>query len=88
MQATPEHALDFNYYMEVCIELAYILYRSWPNWQKTYLKTASLIANSCRCAAIIGGYEKDIIERATQYGRHLGLAFQVSVALSRNESAV
>jgi hexaprenyl-diphosphate synthase len=60
MQATPEHALDFNYYME-----------------KTYLKTASLIANSCRCAALIGGYDKDIVERATLYGRHLGLAFQL-----------
>jgi hypothetical protein len=84
MQATPEHALDFNYYMEVryttrCCSFGCMYLTT---QQKTYLKTASLIANSCRCAALIGGYDKDIVERATLYGRHLGLAFQVSSALT------
>lgn len=45
--------------------------------EKTYLKTASLIAKSCRAAAVLGGCEAEVVEQAYEYGRSVGLAFQV-----------
>jgi hexaprenyl-diphosphate synthase len=45
--------------------------------QKTYLKTASLIALSCRSAAVLGGSDSATAEAAFQYGKNLGLAFQL-----------
>jgi geranylgeranyl pyrophosphate synthase len=45
--------------------------------QKTYLKTAALIAKSVRAAALLGGHPAEVAETAFQYGRHLGIAFQV-----------
>lgn len=45
--------------------------------QKTYLKSASLIAKSCRSAALLGEQSKEVVEAAYQYGRNLGLAFQL-----------
>jgi hexaprenyl-diphosphate synthase len=47
--------------------------------QKTYLKTASLIAKSARAAALLGGCQECDIwqEIAYTYGRNLGMAFQV-----------
>jgi all-trans-nonaprenyl-diphosphate synthase len=45
--------------------------------KKTYLKTGSLICNAARAAAVLSGSEYDLIEAATDYGRHLGIAFQV-----------
>ncbi|ORY79551.1 isoprenoid synthase domain-containing protein [Protomyces lactucae-debilis] len=45
--------------------------------QKTYLKTASLISKSCRAAAILGGASSDAVEAAYEYGKNVGLAFQV-----------
>lgn len=45
--------------------------------KKTYLKTASLLANGCRCAAILGGLPRDMVDRATEYGKNIGLAFQI-----------
>ncbi|KAJ3182489.1 coq1 putative hexaprenyl diphosphate synthase [Gaertneriomyces sp. JEL0708] len=45
--------------------------------EKTYLKTASLIAKSCRAAAVLGGCTEDIAEAAYNYGKSLGLAFQL-----------
>ena len=53
------------------------------NWniylQKTYLKTASLIAKSARAAVILGGCREGEIWKdvAYAYGRNLGIAFQV-----------
>ncbi|KAK9915863.1 hypothetical protein WJX75_005387 [Coccomyxa subellipsoidea] len=44
--------------------------------RKTFHKTASLMANSSKAVAILGGQPKDVSELAWQYGRHLGLAFQ------------
>lgn len=46
--------------------------------QKTYLKTATLIAKSCQATAILGGQQEEIAEIAYQYGRNFGIAFQVS----------
>ena len=45
--------------------------------QKTYLKSASLISKSCRAAAILGGHSSQVVEAAYQYGKNLGLAFQL-----------
>ncbi|ODV87527.1 hypothetical protein CANARDRAFT_174567 [[Candida] arabinofermentans NRRL YB-2248] len=44
---------------------------------KTYLKTASLISKSSRSAAILAGCNEDIIENCYQFGRNLGLCFQI-----------
>lgn len=45
--------------------------------QKTYLKSASLISKSCRAAAILGGSSQEVVEAAYQFGKNLGLAFQL-----------
>lgn len=45
--------------------------------QKTYLKTASLISKSCRAAALLGGADSRTVDAAYEYGRNLGLAFQL-----------
>ena len=53
------------------------------NWniylQKTYLKTASLMAKGARAAVVLGGCKEGEIwkEVAYAYGRNLGIAFQV-----------
>ena len=49
--------------------------------RKTFQKTASLMANSSKAVAILGGQPKDVSELAWQYGRHLGLAFQVCTCM-------
>jgi geranylgeranyl diphosphate synthase type II len=41
-------------------------------------KTASLIATACRMGAIAGGGDDEAIERLGDYGRHVGLAFQIA----------
>jgi all-trans-nonaprenyl-diphosphate synthase len=45
--------------------------------EKTYYKTASLLANSSKAAAVLSDAPEDLAEDLYQYGRHLGLAFQV-----------
>lgn len=44
---------------------------------KTYLKTASLMSKSCRAAAVLSGAQDDIIENCYNFGRNLGLCFQI-----------
>ena len=44
--------------------------------RKTYCKTASLFAKSCKAVAILGGLSEEEVEEAHTYGMHLGLAFQ------------
>lgn len=44
---------------------------------KTYRKTASLIANSAKAVAMLGGADERLSEVAFQYGRNIGLAFQL-----------
>lgn len=44
---------------------------------KSYYKTASLIAASTKGAAIFSGVQNDISEQMYQYGRNLGLSFQI-----------
>jgi all-trans-nonaprenyl-diphosphate synthase len=45
--------------------------------EKTYYKTASLLANSAKAAAVLSETTDDLAEDLYAYGRHLGLAFQV-----------
>ncbi|PKI78650.1 hypothetical protein CRG98_001027 [Punica granatum] len=45
--------------------------------QKTYYKTASLIANSCKAIALLAGHTAEVATLAYDYGRNLGLAFQL-----------
>ncbi|QNI64229.1 solanesyl diphosphate synthase [Synechococcus sp. A15-44] len=45
--------------------------------EKSYCKTASLIANSCRAAGVLSGCPPSQLDSLYQFGRRLGLAFQV-----------
>jgi len=59
----PAEATSFDYYM-----------------RKTYLKTASLLAHSCKGVVLLGGEDatqRRAAELAFDYGKHLGLAFQL-----------
>ncbi|TPP59922.1 Decaprenyl-diphosphate synthase subunit [Fasciola gigantica] len=46
---------------------------------KTYRKTASLIANSCKAAAMLTkpALDSNMIDTVYEFGRHLGMAFQL-----------
>lgn len=44
---------------------------------KTYRKTASLIANTAKAVAMLSGADDRVAEIAFQYGRNIGLAFQL-----------
>ena len=48
--------------------------------RKTFFKTASLMANSCKAVALLGGQSAAVAQLAHDYGRHLGLAFQARAA--------
>ena len=41
------------------------------------MKTASLIANSCEAIAILNNSDPVQIEAARDFGKHIGLAFQI-----------
>ncbi|XP_073299181.1 solanesyl diphosphate synthase 3, chloroplastic/mitochondrial-like isoform X1 [Primulina huaijiensis] len=45
--------------------------------QKTYYKTASLISNSCKAIALLAGQTAETSILAYEYGKNLGLAFQL-----------
>lgn len=45
--------------------------------KKTFYKTGSLTAHSCKASAILGGSSQETAEIAYEYGRHVGLAFQL-----------
>ncbi|XP_043601902.1 all trans-polyprenyl-diphosphate synthase PDSS1 [Bombus pyrosoma] len=44
---------------------------------KTYRKTASLVANSLKAVTMLAGGDEQLVELAFQYGRNIGLAFQL-----------
>jgi len=44
---------------------------------KSYYKTASLIANSAKAAGVLSNLSESTIDDLYHYGRHLGLAFQI-----------
>lgn len=45
--------------------------------EKSYYKTASLMANSAKAAGVLSEVSDTVAENLYQYGRHLGLAFQI-----------
>ncbi|KAF7139086.1 hypothetical protein RHSIM_Rhsim07G0216400 [Rhododendron simsii] len=45
--------------------------------QKTYYKTASLISNSCKAIALLAGQTAEVSTLAYEYGKNVGLAFQL-----------
>lgn len=45
--------------------------------EKTFYKTASLMANSCKAIALLAGQSGAVATLAYDYGRHLGMAFQL-----------
>lgn len=44
---------------------------------KTFFKSASLIANSCRAVAMLAGHTPHVIHAAYRYGEDVGMAFQL-----------
>jgi hexaprenyl-diphosphate synthase len=45
--------------------------------RKNFYKTASLMANSCKSTALLGNYTNEYIQASYQYGKHIGMAFQL-----------
>ncbi|CAM9967883.1 unnamed protein product, partial [Ascophyllum nodosum] len=45
--------------------------------RKNYYKTGSLMANSCKAAAVLGNHEPEVQNVAFEYGKRVGLAFQL-----------
>lgn len=45
--------------------------------KKTFKKTASLLAYSCKAVAVLSGADENLQEVAFQYGRNVGIAFQL-----------
>ncbi|MBW4656164.1 MAG: solanesyl diphosphate synthase [Kaiparowitsia implicata GSE-PSE-MK54-09C] len=45
--------------------------------EKSYYKTASLIANSSKAAGVLSGVSEPVAMNLYNYGRHFGLAFQI-----------
>jgi hexaprenyl-diphosphate synthase len=45
--------------------------------RKNFYKTASLMANSCKSTALLGNYSSEYVQASYQYGKHIGMAFQL-----------
>ena len=45
--------------------------------QKNFYKTGSLMANSCKSAALLGEYPADLVDASYRFGKHVGMAFQL-----------
>jgi hexaprenyl-diphosphate synthase len=45
--------------------------------RKNFYKTASLMANSCKSTALLGNYSNEYVQASYQYGKHIGMAFQL-----------
>ena len=45
--------------------------------QKNYYKTGSLMANSCKSAALLGNYPPEMVVASYRFGKHIGMAFQL-----------
>ncbi|KAF7721369.1 coq1 putative hexaprenyl diphosphate synthase [Apophysomyces ossiformis] len=45
--------------------------------ERIYKKTASLVANSCQASALLGGAAIETVTMAYEFGRHLGIAYQL-----------
>ena len=58
--------------------------------RKNFYKTASLMANSCKSAALLqGNVSPEVVDAAYRYGKHIGVAFQlIDDALDFEGSAI
>jgi len=45
--------------------------------RKNFYKTASLMANSCKSAALLNHATPEVVDAAYRYGKHVGVAFQL-----------
>jgi geranylgeranyl pyrophosphate synthase len=45
--------------------------------RKNYYKTGSLMANSCKSAALLGDYPDELVSASYRFGKHVGMAFQL-----------
>jgi len=45
--------------------------------RKNFYKTGSLMANSCKSAALLGDYSPAHVQAAYRFGKHVGMAFQL-----------
>lgn len=45
--------------------------------RKNFYKTASLMANSCKSAALLAHVSPEVVDAAYLYGKHIGVAFQL-----------
>ncbi|CAB9521241.1 Solanesyl diphosphate synthase 3, chloroplastic/mitochondrial [Seminavis robusta] len=45
--------------------------------RKNYYKTGSLMANSCKSTALLGGYSPEQVWASYRFGKHFGMAFQL-----------
>mmetsp|Transcript_13713 Transcript_13713/g.32120 ORF Transcript_13713/g.32120 Transcript_13713/m.32120 type:complete len:525 (-) Transcript_13713:82-1656(-) len=45
--------------------------------KKNYYKTGSLMANSCKSAALLADCRYELVDAAYKYGKHVGMAFQL-----------
>ena len=45
--------------------------------EKNYYKTGSLMANSCKSAAVLGACPPELVLASYKYGKHVGMAFQL-----------
>ncbi|QLG71884.1 hypothetical protein HG535_0C02340 [Zygotorulaspora mrakii] len=64
--------VQYNVSHEKIIETAFEYYL-----HKTYLKTAALISKSSRSAAILSGARETVIEQCYEFGKNLGICFQL-----------
>ena len=46
--------------------------------KKNYYKTGSLMANSCKSAALLADCPQELVLSAYRYGKHVGMAFQLA----------
>ncbi|KAI9309003.1 isoprenoid synthase domain-containing protein [Cunninghamella echinulata] len=68
MQEKKNHHHHFDNYP--VSELSYYL-------EQSYLKTASLIAQSCKSSVVLGGADNDVAIIAYDYGKNVGMAIQL-----------
>ncbi|KAI9336887.1 isoprenoid synthase domain-containing protein [Pilaira anomala] len=45
--------------------------------EKAYMKSGSLIAQSCKASSVLAGCSRDVTQLTYDYGKHLGIAFQL-----------
>ena len=65
------------FYPVIIIGASFFIHRFEHYLSKSFNKTASLMAYSCRANALLAGVETHLVDQAFQYGRNIGIAFQL-----------